>query len=578
MTEISIFVNLNKGIFVKRNQKPIMKYRLFLLVSLLFSFMSDGWAAVVSEKVAVETATKLLTPRGGSAFKGGDASVEVVSQDNVPIYYIIRYEKGGWALISAEDTVDPLLGYSFDSEYVSEGQPQVIKDWLGEYTDQIKIARKTPALHRHYRWSGDLVTRATEEVINPLVSVNWNQDAPYNALCPEISGGPNGRAYVGCVAVAMGQALSVVRFPSHGKGIKSYVSAAVGPLTVNFDNEADYNWDAILSGADNYSEVARLLYHCGVLIDMDYGADGSGAITDNIPACFKQYYGFPESCVCYSRNTYKGGDDAWHELLRSELRRGRCVIYAGNENGNVGHCFNLDGLNNNDEYHINWGWGGQNNGYFTLDRLGDDIQGSYPDNHRAVVGVAPLSEAPYDIRLSTTRVRIGTPAGTAVADVTVYSDVSDAEYDFELTTGEKNPVTGLPIASNYEIRDNKLYTRNVVSNATSFRSLVIKAIHKTSGNSYSKPFVMNLVEAGAVDEVLTNGVKLYPVPAEEVLNLETPDAEGQYAIYNVAGMLMQQGDVTDCVTTLDVSGLSRGSYMLRYATAQGVVVKPFIVK
>ena len=47
MTEISIFVNLNKGIFVKRNQKPIMKYRLFLLVSLLFSFLSDGWAAVV---------------------------------------------------------------------------------------------------------------------------------------------------------------------------------------------------------------------------------------------------------------------------------------------------------------------------------------------------------------------------------------------------------------------------------------------------------------------------------------------------------------------------------------------------
>ena len=79
------------------------------------------------------------------------------------MYFIIRFEKGGWALISAEDTVDPLLGYSFDSEYVSEGQPEWIKGWLKEYTDQIKIARQTPALQRHYRWAGDLVSRATED-------------------------------------------------------------------------------------------------------------------------------------------------------------------------------------------------------------------------------------------------------------------------------------------------------------------------------------------------------------------------------------------------------------------------------
>lgn len=555
-----------------------MKYRLFLLVSLLFSFVSVSLAAVVSEKTAVETATKLLTQRGGSAFKGGEASVEAVSQDNAPIYYIVRFEKGGWALISAEDTVDPLLGYSLDSEYVSDNQPAWVKGWLREYSDQIKEVRQLPVRERHYRWAGDVVTRAADDKVAPLVTVNWNQDQPYNAMCPQVSGGPGGRALVGCVAVAMGQALSVVRYPVRGHGTKTYNSRVAGRLSVNFDNEADYDWDAILSGANNYSEVARLLYHCGVLIDMDYGAEASGAITDNIPGYFQNYYGFPESCVCYTRDDYPGGDDAWHVLLQSELKRGRCVIYAGNEGGQNGHCFNLDGWDGFTGYHINWGWGGYNNGYYTLDKLGDGVQGSYPDYHRAVVGVAPKSETPYDIQLSTTRVRIGTAAGTAVADVTVLSDVSNAEYDFELTTGEVNPITKLPIASNYEIRDNKLYTRATVSNATSFRNLIIKAIHKTSGNSYSKSFVMNLVEAGAVDEVLANGVKLYPVPAEEVLNLETPDAEGQYAIYNVAGMLMQQGEVTDCVTTLDVSGLSRGSYMLRYATAQGVVVKPFIVK
>ena len=117
-----------------------MKYRLLLLVAVLFSWIGGNYAAVVPESTAVETANMLLSQRGGVLFKGGKAQVETIFQGNEPMYYIIRFEKGGWALISAEDTVDPLLGYSFDSEYVSEGQPEWIKGWLNEYTDQINSA------------------------------------------------------------------------------------------------------------------------------------------------------------------------------------------------------------------------------------------------------------------------------------------------------------------------------------------------------------------------------------------------------------------------------------------------------
>lgn len=88
---------------------------------------------------------------------------------------------------------------------------------------------------------------------------------------------------------------------------------------------------------------------------------------------------------------------------------------------------------------------------------------------------------------------------------------------------------------------------------------------------------MNLTTSG-IDEVLAENVKLYPVPADDVLTLETPEAEGRYAIYNVAGMQLLRGNVADCVTTIDVTGLSKGSYMLQYSTTQGVVNKAFIVK
>ena len=104
----------------------------------VYKRQGGNYAAVVPESTAVETANMLLSQRGGVLFKGGKAQVETIFQGNEPMYYVIRFEKGGWALISAEDTVDPLLGYSFDSEYVSKGQPEWIKGWLKEYTDQIK--------------------------------------------------------------------------------------------------------------------------------------------------------------------------------------------------------------------------------------------------------------------------------------------------------------------------------------------------------------------------------------------------------------------------------------------------------
>lgn len=550
-----------------------MKYRLLLLVAVLFSWIGGNYAAVVPESTAVETANMLLSQRGGVLFKGGKAQVETIFQGNEPMYYVIRFEKGGWALISAEDTVDPLLGYSFDSEYVSKGQPEWIKGWLKEYTDQIKTARQTPALQRHYRWAGDLVTRAASDRIDPVVKVNWDQLAPYNKYCPMMQ---EGQALVGCVAVAMGQALSVVRYPLRGQGTKSYTAPGIGRLSVNFDNEPDYDWDAILSGANNYDEVARLLYHCGVLIDMNYGVDGSGAITENIPQYFQRYYGFPETCVAYARDRYPGGDEAWHELIQSELKRGRAVIYAGNEGNQAGHCFNLAGWDGFTNYYVNWGWGGVSNGWFTLDNLGDNIQGSYPDNHRAVVGVAPKSETPYDIRLSTTRVKIGTPAGVAVADVTVLSDMPDAEYEFELK-GMMQVGGGTYAEPSYEVRDGKLYTTKLIEDKAVHKTVYIKAIHKESRNSYEKKFDLQLSTSG-IDEVLAEDVKIYPVPATDVLTIEVPYAEGKYAIYNVAGMALQSGEINDNVTTVDVSNLSKGSYMLQYSTSQGVVVKSFIVK
>ena len=52
-----------------------MKYRLLLLVAVLFSWIGGNYAAVVPESTAVETANMLLSQRGGVMFKGCKAQV-----------------------------------------------------------------------------------------------------------------------------------------------------------------------------------------------------------------------------------------------------------------------------------------------------------------------------------------------------------------------------------------------------------------------------------------------------------------------------------------------------------------------
>ncbi len=555
-----------------------MKNKFLLLVVLLFSWISASVAAVVPSDVAAEMARELLTLRGGEEFKGGQAYVETVSRNDNPVYYIVRFEHGGWAMISAEDTTEPLLGYSFESEMPSpDQQPDVMKDWFNGYINQIEHARTIPSLQRHYRWTGKAVTRAAatdDEYIAPIITINWDQGAPYNAKCPMISGT---RAVVGCVAVGIGQALSVVRYPLHGTGTKSYTDPTTGVHTVNFDEEADYNWDAIMSGANNSSEVARLLYHCGVLVEMQYGTGASGAAVGTATVnMLKTHYGYPNHCKYLDRSSYK--DNVWKELMLEELRRGRAIVYAGQNTS--GHCFNLDGYDGS-MFHVNWGWSGTSNGFYSIDDLTPTNQGiggsdsGYNTLQRAIVGVAPLTDTPYELRLSTTQVGLNSPAGTWVANVLVYSDKEDAEYDYELH-GPEDQFFGGYLSASYEVRDNKLYTNKVIDGYYQDQFVTIKATNKISGESIERTFAMQCVTSG-IDEVLAASTKLYPVPATDVLNIEVPEV-GEYTIFNVAGVTLLRGELTEMLSTIDVSTLSSGSYMLRYTTAKGMAVKSFIVK
>ena len=86
-------------------------------------------------------------------------------------------------------------------------------------------------------------------------------------------------------------------------------------------------------------------------------------------------------------------DSQWKNMLRADLNASRPLVYAGFGNG--GHCFVCDGYDNSDMFHFNWGWDGQNDGFYSLSALNPGSGGagggsySFTNNQQAIFGLEP---------------------------------------------------------------------------------------------------------------------------------------------------------------------------------------------
>ncbi|MCB0600709.1 MAG: T9SS type A sorting domain-containing protein, partial [Saprospiraceae bacterium] len=88
----------------------------------------------------------------------------------------------------------------------------------------------------------------------------------------------------------------------------------------------------------------------------------------------------------------------------------------------------------------------------------------------------------------------------------------------------------------------------------------------------------NSVGYGKID--LPEGVKVYPIPAKQVLNIEMPDPSTKWLdIRNVLGELVIQNTKNDHGgSQINVLNWPRGSYFVRVLTNQGLRVIPILIQ
>jgi len=325
--------------------------------------------------------------------------------EEVCAIYVFNVD-GHFVMMSADSRVLPVLGYSTESAFIPDNIPEPIQDWMNDYAEEIRVIMQElsdeecePMITEWNRLlNGDMpMQEALASAVAPLLNTTWNQNYPYNSMCPADAGGSGGHAYAGCVACAMAQIIRYWNYPSTGLGSHSYYCdftyqgngyGNYGTLSANF-GAATYNFSLMpnsLNGAsqEQINEVAQLMYHCGVAVDMMYGPNGSGAYDGNAATAFRTYFGYDDATIIYK--TYGGYTDAaWLSVIKGELDNLRPVYYSGQGSG--GHAFVCDGYDDQNYLHFNWGWSGSYNGYFAATSLTPGSH-NYSNSNSAIIGVS----------------------------------------------------------------------------------------------------------------------------------------------------------------------------------------------
>ena len=537
-----------------------MKKRVIVVLSvILLTF--GAFAKEITEDVALRKASELMSNKQ-SNFTGMVNNTNLVRVSGDPLYYIINFIPEGWVMVSAQDVSKPIIGYSTSGSYIKENQPESMRSWFKDIEDQIVDAVKNNSI-THPEWrtneNGNVMRikrSPASEPVEPLIKVKFNQSKPFNTYCPSDN---NGTSVVGCVAVAMAQAMTVSRYPVRPNGSYSYFHTTYGNIYVNYDEQAPYNWDLIISGSDGKLEAARLLYHCGVSVKMDYGVSGSGTQTTYIVNALKNYYSYAPSVKVFPRNTYQGD---WEELLLNELNAGRAVVYSGN-NGGVGHAFNLDGHDGNYMYHVNWGWGGANNGYYTIDGMKDGDQ-IYTQNQQMIVGIRPPSEAPSDILLTNMSVKEGMAPGTVVGDVIVESEASNPQYEYDLK-GHYSIIFHDYLPAQFYIENGKLKTKAMFDYEDGDQSVIIKATNTKNGLWYEREFIIRVTENGtSVENTAITEPEIYQIDKNSI-SVKT-DQPLNYQAYSVLGTKLAQGNLKSGNNIIQLSNHNQSIVLLKLST------------
>lgn len=367
-----------------------------LLLSLLLLCLATLMFSVpVTTTQAIRVAENWMLERTGQNY--ANSSIMPLTLDSRPSHiYVVSLYPQGYVLVAGDDAANPIIGHNTSHNWGEYEIPEQLASLLINWQEQMReiVNRNlaadisTSILWRKYDVSQlSFTPNRSFRDVSPLITSIWGQGTYYNAQCP--SGTP-----VGCVATAMAQIMRYWAFPTIGQGSHSYNHPVYGTQSADFGSTV-YNWAAMPNAVNSAnSAVATICRHAGVAVDMDYAPDGSGAYSTDVPSALINYFKYKNTTTHRNKSSYSA--ENWDILMRGELNNSRPVYYSGYSTGSGGHAWVIDGYQGSyptTTYHVNWGWYGYYNGYYTLTALNPGTD-SFNSGQAAVTGIEPSGNIP----------------------------------------------------------------------------------------------------------------------------------------------------------------------------------------
>lgn len=318
-------------------------------------------------------------------------------------YYIFNADDGqGFVIVSGDERAHEILGYSTSGTLTAESMPCGLEMLLEMYREEIvSLSSLTSSSKGEGESFGSETTRrvmAARHDISPMVTCQWGQSSPYNLQCPR-SG--SSRCVVGCAATSLSQILyywgKTKGYDIKATRIPSYTTNNI-KLSLEELPATTFDWASMTNtcntGASGQA-ASKLCRYVGQGLEMDYGVNGSEAWGTDEANTLRDYFGIDQHVRIVFRQDYNYKE--WDQIIYEELANGRPISLGGSyyDSGWAGHGFVCDGYQaSSGKYHINWGWNGSYDGYFSLTALNSSGStgtgsGSYNILAMATIGIQP---------------------------------------------------------------------------------------------------------------------------------------------------------------------------------------------
>lgn len=308
--------------------------------------------------------TLITGTRSAAAIELIPSSHFIPSQNNLESFYLCSTQNEGFVLVSADESMPEILGYSSTAIDQSKGLPPGLLHMMKCYSGMSADAAI---------WKAPM---SAQSQVAPMLKTTWDQGTPYNNMCPRDG---STRAMVGCIATSAAQVMKYYEWPATTpSGIIDYTTATK-KIKVSIDlSDYKFAWDLMLDAYQegSYSNaqasaVAKLMYAVGAVSQMDYASTESGASFVFCAQGMNQYFAYDNDMYLLL------GDFILPEQLNSlivdDLDKSHPVLMSGSSaDDQVGHAFVLDGYKTEGGkiyYHINWGWSGLADGFYLLNNL-----------------------------------------------------------------------------------------------------------------------------------------------------------------------------------------------------------------